>query len=547
MYHKSNQKANLPCWRPWSFLVFSTTGSNMKYSAFIQMNEQILSNALLGKMAKIFIGSVALTPLYVDIHKREVHGTPIFQYGSFIGIGAPAQNQSVWPSLTQNELSFAASTFCFNSNLTNCSTSTGGDFDPAQSITWKQDGNETTTIANSSGTYLAGHDLVHMYTHYFQTDGAWSTNVSDTPVRIAQSGNKSPGVVGMGSTSSTLKKLVDTNIIGANTYSLYIGTGFDRAGGVINGSNTFGGYDAGRFKKPVHTYSMDTSQPDYLPVTVSDIIIDDSSDPTRQRLSIVNDGPFQARISTDQYPMRLPYDVTHRFMAAMSAVPANNSDNSLTLTRPFNGTMTIQLSDGFNVTFPTSMIYNISGLSPIEYMPQDYAGPYYLSTSFLTQVYLMLDFDANKFHLAPIIQEARYIMPRTFCPNSIPVPHDYSVSASNFQKYGLVGAVVGGTVGGLAIAAAIWAFILTHRRRRAVQEQQRRWQEEEMAAKRKMEGMEMRRLSPMLPPVQIPSAYKPVLQIGERERAVSPMSEGSSRSSMSSNGKPASLRRFDTQ
>jgi len=70
-------------------------------------------------------------PIYVDIHRRAVHGTDKFQYGSFIGVGTPAQNQSLWPSLSQNHTSFAASTFCEdkNTSLADCTRSTRGNFD----------------------------------------------------------------------------------------------------------------------------------------------------------------------------------------------------------------------------------------------------------------------------------------------------------------------------------------------------------------------------------------------------------------------------------
>ena len=68
-------------------------------------------------------------PIYVDIHKRAVHDSPVFQYGSFIGLGTPAQNQSLWPSLAQNHTSFASHSYCNdNSTLKNCDRSTGGFF-----------------------------------------------------------------------------------------------------------------------------------------------------------------------------------------------------------------------------------------------------------------------------------------------------------------------------------------------------------------------------------------------------------------------------------
>lgn len=69
-------------------------------------------------------------PIYVDIHDRTVDGaTEDFQYGAFIGVAVPYQNQSLWPSLRRNETSFAAKGFCDESTLANCLNSTGGTVD----------------------------------------------------------------------------------------------------------------------------------------------------------------------------------------------------------------------------------------------------------------------------------------------------------------------------------------------------------------------------------------------------------------------------------
>lgn len=75
-----------------------------------------------------------ILPVYVDIHKRAVHGTEVFEYGTFIGLGTPAQNQSLWPSLLQNETTIADIDFCQSNNLT-CLNSTGGLFETDQSST----------------------------------------------------------------------------------------------------------------------------------------------------------------------------------------------------------------------------------------------------------------------------------------------------------------------------------------------------------------------------------------------------------------------------
>lgn len=84
----------------------------------------------------------SIRPVYVDIHKRAVEGSRTFQYGSFIGVGSgeiesatSAQNHSLWPSLSQNHMSFGADSYCKDSTLDKCDVSTGGFFDSNRSST----------------------------------------------------------------------------------------------------------------------------------------------------------------------------------------------------------------------------------------------------------------------------------------------------------------------------------------------------------------------------------------------------------------------------
>ena len=83
----------------------------------------------------VFAFNCTIPPIYVDIHKRLVQGTDVFQYGTFTGVGSPAQNQSLFPSLRHNETSVASVKFCDNSTLPNCRSATDGNFDVSQSST----------------------------------------------------------------------------------------------------------------------------------------------------------------------------------------------------------------------------------------------------------------------------------------------------------------------------------------------------------------------------------------------------------------------------
>jgi Eukaryotic aspartyl protease len=329
---------------------------------------------------------------------------------------------------------------------------------------------------------VKGTDDIHLFTHWFLTDPAFQTLAHDAPVEFANAGDVSPGIVGIGSSSTILDRLSQLRLVAAKTYSLYIGTGMDRAGGVINGSNVFGGYDAGRFKNPIHTYKMDLENAEYLPVTVTDITIDDPGNPSMKNKSIMDNGKsFVARVTTDQYPMLFPSSVTKNFANLLSAESSEYSDKSLRLGKPFNGTMTIHIGD-FKITLPPTIVSNVTNITPVqENNNDDYDGPFYLSTAFLTQVYLMLDFETSQFHLAEAVQKNNYVIPTTFCPNTTPIPHNYS-SGSAFIKQGLIGAVIGGVIGGSAILTALTMWFVFWRRNKYAKDQEKRWAAESAAA-----------------------------------------------------------------
>lgn len=70
----------------------------------------------------------SIPPIYVDIHNRSVHDSDIKQYGLFVGLGTPAQNFSMWPSLVHNETAFASNDFCTPSSPPACVDTTHGQF-----------------------------------------------------------------------------------------------------------------------------------------------------------------------------------------------------------------------------------------------------------------------------------------------------------------------------------------------------------------------------------------------------------------------------------
>ena len=343
---------------------------------------------------------------------------------------------------------------------------------------------QSSDVGNSSSV-LHGNDTLHAYTHFLQTDGAWQTELPDMPVTLLPRGSFNQtihtpghwaGTVGLGLRSTLREALYAREIIPSDSFSLYIGTGFPRAGGIANGSIIFGGYDSSRFTEPVTSYNM-TPHPlsgNPYQVTIQDITLDSL---TRPPVSLVS-APFTAELSTEQYPLTLPSDVLESFISHTGAkedtTTDNFNDNSLVLPSLYGGTLTIRLSSGLNITFPPEWLANASGITPISSVPASEASADSSSTSssslailgaaYLSQVYLSSSPATQTFHLAPAIQIPSFISNVTWCAEDLSVPEPFANSKKKiswFQSSGFIGAVLGGVLGGgmltlLGIWAASW-------------------------------------------------------------------------------------------
>jgi hypothetical protein len=318
-----------------------------------------------------------------------------------------------------------------------------------------------------------GQETLRLYTHFFETDGASQTLLDNLTIEVATRGSITPGRVGVGSSSTVLRDLAGREMIAGRTYSLYIGQGFERAGGSVNGSNVFGGYDSGRFTGDPHKYPMNIANVNPMSVRIKDILLTNTKD--RSNVSLFDNAvftdmksraaDFEAQITTEQFPLSLPYQITKNFMARTTAEKDKDNtwgDNSLRMKNAFNGTLSIVLEDGFTVTLPPEVLMNASNISPIQEQSENSTAPSYLGTAFLGQVYLMADFETNNFFLGEAVQKNNMVMPVTFCPKSTPVAY-IRPQQSSWQKQGLIGAVVGGVIGGIGAIAAmfcLWTVLL---------------------------------------------------------------------------------------
>ena len=76
-----------------------------------------------------------IPPVFVDFHDRLVDGGLNYQYGLFMGVGTVSQNQSLWPSLLNNETTFSSLQYCQDSIYSVCQNETHGYFAPELSQT----------------------------------------------------------------------------------------------------------------------------------------------------------------------------------------------------------------------------------------------------------------------------------------------------------------------------------------------------------------------------------------------------------------------------
>ncbi|KAF1981401.1 acid protease [Aulographum hederae CBS 113979] len=441
----------------------------------------------------------SIPPIYVDVHTRAVHGSDFFQYGAFFGFGSPSQNQSLLPSFRHDETSVASTDFCAESTLQNCDHSTRGDFDFNQSLTWRDLPAKSANVNPISQDIIRGQDTIHIYTHFFETDPATDKPLSDMPITVATNGSTIPGVLGLGPASTLLEVLVSAGFIASKSFGFYVGTGFPRAlgngPGHVNGSLTLGGHDTGRWTGDMHTYDIAPDAANAMTVEVADIILDDPTGLVRStslfdssRFPGTKKDAFEARISGDTFPFSFPRQLTANFMQALAAKRSNSSDGSLALEKPFNGTMTVVLGDGFSVSIPADLMsIGAEQLSAVAAPPaDDEEEDFILGLAYLTQTYIAASYSSTppKFHLAQAVQTAPFIQPAPLCANEVPEQLKEE-KASEFQKTGMIGAVIGGVLGGLAmLALGLWAG-LWWMRRKAIMKMEMRQMEREME-KRKL-------------------------------------------------------------
>lgn len=418
-----------------------------------------------------------------------------FSYGLFIGVGVNSQNQSLWPSVIFNETRIASNDFCASvTPPAHCGDPryTHGHYGADVSSSWQplpQYSALDTLSSDVNYNITYGQDRLNLFTHYFDPSPASNHPLPNHPITVLSDATAvddvffDSGALGLGSSSTAIKQLIDQGRINRNVVGMYLGTAYPRAGGTQNGSIVIGGYDSGRFLGEPHKYPIgQTSSPAVSPLKIHvkqlSLVTEDGT-----TIPFVTDDGFDGHISTHQYPMELPHDTISALSTAINASPSNNDEGSLKTSQPFKGNLTITLDDGYEITFPPEWISNASNLTPFSAITLDtdnktigVSRPLIFGAAFLHHLYMTIDYDESSFYLADAKVFDNYVQPQSLCAGQAPVamaqPH-----IAKFVQMGLIGAILGGLIGGTAIISVIYFYF----RRRAQYKQSK-------SAISKMEG-----------------------------------------------------------
>lgn len=430
------------------------------------------------------------TPIYLDFHDRRVDGGVSIQYGLFTGIGTPSQNLSQWPSLSNNETTVSSLDYCSHSPFQDCVQLAHGFYDPALSTDYRSTSSYQSLDASTSDipATLAEYaiDTFHLFVHYFDPSPPIDFPVPDLTVTVL-SNYSSPstpwfgpaGLLGLGPSSTILNTALDLGLISTRSYGLYMGTYYNEANGLINGSLTLGGYDSGRFQGDVHNYSVGVPNPDAhnspFSLTVSQMtLINDDGDETNLLTE-----EFQASLTSHQYEINLPGAALDKFAQETGAEAANDRYR---LPDSFNSSLTVTLSSGLELSFEPEWLKNVSNESPFSTTPSDADqansstnAPALLGSAFFTHIYMMVNYDAQPeptFYLASALPHGPYVMTRPFCEDTQPAAAT-STNISSFAASGMAGAIVGGVIGGIGLTFLVWWAVRRYAQMRMRRNQQR--------------------------------------------------------------------------
>ncbi|KAF2177629.1 hypothetical protein K469DRAFT_356510 [Zopfia rhizophila CBS 207.26] len=383
--------------------------------------------------------------------------------GFELGIGTPHQIFAFRPATSLNNTRINNVLSCGSASNNSCIGGFGGGFDPSKSKTYsvsiKSQWNGSQVDAESStGAYVYFNDDVG-----FQSNG----HVEGFPlVMDSEEGGGAQSGLPLGTSSSFLRAAVAGRVAPSQVFGLWSGSrGVDPRDGLL----VIGGYDQARINGEFSTFPVG------LPLirAGSDEIIACVEPATQRSVFTPEIATTFAQITGQNstlYPKGMHYNVSERPMGDMTITLSNGYQTTISNEELFTPLRGSDKNGRYAITNDSIVEAGVADNRKND--PGDVTPT--LGGLFLTFNYLVVDYAKGEFRLAPAVAATNDNVspnPTTICTPSdsaAPAPIPTSSDKPGGSKMN-VGAIAGGTVGGLASVAILagLGFLLFRRRRQA--------------------------------------------------------------------------------
>lgn len=292
----------------------------------------------------------------------------------------------------------------------------------------------------------------------------------------------------LGQNSSFLAAVTEANVAPSKAWGLWVG---DRSLSPADGTLTVGGYDSSRVAGNFTTFPLGDwtlQQPCPLQVTVSSIMYNQPNGSSE----LLTSNNMVACIEPNSDRLTFTPDVVENF-ANITGYNPSFADLTYPTAQAPDGNLTITLDNNHTTVIPNSELvalkrgsdefghYEITNSSIVEtsitYNAQSdpTTTQPILGGTYLTFNYLVVDYESGQFQMAPAVQGNQPTNPQAI--KTICTPKSAVSSTPSPQKKSTeTGAIVGGTVGGVAALATTGVLVVLYRRHHRHRQCQRQHQ-----------------------------------------------------------------------
>ena len=319
----------------------------------------------------------------------------------------------------------------------------------------------------------------------------------------------------LGQNSSFLAALTEANVAPSKAWGLWVG---DRSLSPADGTLTVGGYDPSRVAGNFTTFPLGDwtlQQPCPLQVTIGAIMYNQPNGTSE----LLTSNKMVACIEPNLDHLTFTPDVVEKFAIVTGYNPSFADLTYPTALAP-DGSLTIILDNNYTTVIPNSELvalkrgsdelgqYAITNSSIVEtaitYNTQSDPTTIQpiLGGTYLTFNYLVVDYESRQFQMAPAVQGNQPINPqaiKTICTPKSAV----STTPSPQKESTKIGAIVGGTVGGVAALTIMGVLVLLYRRHQRKRQHQYQHPTPPESSVLPNEGVVQ---SPIVPEKEVPSS-----------------------------------------